>query len=416
MRKYDVIVIGARCAGAPLAMLLARKGASVLLVDRSTFPSDTMSTHFIHLTGVVHLKRWGLLNDIVASGCPPITNWILDVHGVRLAGSPPPLDGTAEAYCPRRTILDEILVRAAQRAGAEVRTGFAVREVLTEGGRVVGIRGGSRGEASVVERGSIVVGADGLHSVVARAVAAPIYQQRPVLCCAYYTYWADVPIDGAEFHVGERQAVFAFPTHASSVCTFVERPHDQFDEFRSDVEGTFERTLASTPGLGDRILRGRRVSRIVGTGDLPNLFRTPYGPGWALVGDAGHHRDPFGGYGISDAFRDAELLAEALEGGLSGCRPVDAALADYERQRNEAAMPAYELNCQMARLQGSTPKTLQLYRCLRGNQAATNRFIGALMGSVPIQEFFSKENIARLTATEVCRTVTAERQVVEGQK
>ena len=149
MRKYDAIIVGARCAGAPLAMLLARRGASVLLLDRSGFPSDTMSTHFIHLTGVSYLKRWGVLDDIVASGCPPITNWTLDVHGVRLTGSPPPLDGVAAAYGPRRTILDEILVRAAQQAGAELREGFVVRDVVTEGSRVVGIRGGSGGDAGV---------------------------------------------------------------------------------------------------------------------------------------------------------------------------------------------------------------------------------------------------------------------------
>jgi flavin-dependent dehydrogenase len=389
MRKNDVIIVGARCAGAPLAMLLARKGASVLLVDRAKFPSDTMSTHFIHLTGVTHLRRWGVLDDIVASGCPSITNWTLDLHGARLTGSPPPLDGDAEAYCPRRTILDEILVNAAQRAGAELRQGFSVRDVVREGSRVVGVRGGRGVDAGSVERGSIVVGADGLHSPVARAVSAPIYEQRPTLCCAYYAYWAGVAIDGAEFHVGDGWAVFAFPTHGSLVCTFVERPREQFNEFRSDVEGSFVRTLKCAGELGERILRGRRASRIVGSGDLPNFFRKPYGPGWALVGDAGHHQDPFGGLGISDAFRDAEFLADALVNGLSGRRPLDDALAEYERRRNEAAMPAYDLNCRMANLRGTTPKTQQLYLGLRHNQGATDRFIGALMGSVPISEFFS---------------------------
>jgi flavin-dependent dehydrogenase len=215
MPKYDAIIVGARCAGAPLAMLLARSGASVLLLDRSRFPSDTMSTHFIHLTGVSYLKRWGLLDDIAASGCPPITKWTLDLHGVRLTGSPPPLVSVAAAYCPRRTILDEILVRAAQQAGAELREGFAVRDVLTEGSRVVGIRGGTGGSAGIVEHGSFVVGADGLRSTIARAVAAPIYEQRPTQCCAYYSYRADVPLDGGEFHVDEGRALFAFPTHGS---------------------------------------------------------------------------------------------------------------------------------------------------------------------------------------------------------
>jgi flavin-dependent dehydrogenase len=157
------------------------------------------------------------------------------------------------------------------------------------------------------------------------------------------------------------------------------------------------RTLECAGGLGDRILRGRRVSRIVGSGELPNFFRKPYGAGWALVGDAGHHKDPFGGFGISDAFRDAGFLAEALDDGLSGRRSLGAALAEYERRRDEAAMPAYEFNCRAAALRGPTPESRQLYLRLRGNQGATDRFIGALMGSVPLSEFFSNENIDRLT-------------------
>jgi 2-polyprenyl-6-methoxyphenol hydroxylase-like FAD-dependent oxidoreductase len=388
MRKHDVIIVGARCAGAPLAMLLARRGVSVLLVDRARFPSDTMSTHFVHLTGVACLKGWGVLDDIAASGCPPIRNLILKVHSVRLTGSPPPLNGVAEVYCPRRTILDEILVRAARRAGAELRLEFAVRDVLREGPRVVGICGDRRGGDRSVERGSLVVGADGRYSTVARAVAAPIYEQRPTLCCAYYAYWTDVAVDGAEFHVGDGWAVFAFPTHGSLVCTFVERRREQFDEFRSDVEGSFVHTLRCAGELGDRILSGRRVSRVVGTGDLPNYFRASCGPGWALVGDAGHHQDPFGGFGISDAFRDAELLAESVAEGLSGARPFDKALEEYECRRNDAAMAAYELNCQMASLREPNPRTQELYHRLSVNQAATDRFLGVLMGSVPISEFF----------------------------
>ncbi len=175
----------------------------------------------------------------------------------------------------------------------------------------------------------------------------------------------------------------------------VERPREHFDEFRSDVQGSFARTLTCAGGLGERIARGRRVSRIAGSGDLPNYFRKPYGPGWALVGDAGHHKDPFGGFGISDAFRDAELLAGAIDDGLSGRRPLDDALANYERLRNEAAMPAYEMNCQMASLRGPGTRTHALYQELRQNQAAANRFIGALMGSVPVREFFPKDRGGR---------------------
>ncbi|MGH8719667.1 MAG: NAD(P)/FAD-dependent oxidoreductase [Burkholderiales bacterium] len=216
---YDAIVVGARCAGSPVAMLLARRGWSVLLVDKNTFPSDTMSTHFIHPTGIACLKRWGLLEKVIESNCPPVSKWMIDFGSVTLTG-PPPIDGVAEAYCPRRVVLDEILARAAQRAGAELREGFTVREVLME--QVVGVRGETRGGASLVEHARIVIGADGLRSVVAHAVNAPIYEERPDLCCACYTYWDDVPLEGAEFYVRDGRVALAFPTHDGLVCTFVE--------------------------------------------------------------------------------------------------------------------------------------------------------------------------------------------------
>ena len=394
---YDAIVVGARCAGSPLAMLLARKGWSVLLVDKNTFPSDTMSTHFIHPNGIARLKRWGLLERLVESNCPRITQWRLTIGAVTFAGRPPPIDGIAEAYCPRRIVLDHLLVKAAQEAGAELREGFVVRELLRDAERVVGIRGHTRDGTAAVERASIVIGADGLRSFVARAVAAPTYDERPALCCAHYTYWADVPIEGAEFCVYEGRLIFAFPTNDGLVCTFVEWPKEEFEAFRADVETNFLQTLALAPGLAKRFRRGRRTRHFVGTADLPNFFRKPYGSGWALVGDAGHHKDPCGGFGISDAFRDAELLASAIDAALSRRQPIDEVLAEYERKRNEAAMPAYDLNYQIATLQPQHPKMERLYASLAANQAEADRFIGALMGTVPIPEFFSPENVARIT-------------------
>lgn len=171
---YDVIVTGARCAGSPTAMLLARRGYRVLLVDRVRFPSDTISTHLMHPPGVDALDRWGLLDRLVATGCPPISRYTFDVGPV-LTGSP----GTA--YGPRRTVLDSLLVQAAAEAGAEVREGFTVEEVVVEGDRVTGIRG----RGGPLERARVVVGADGRHSRVAAAVQAETYNERPA-----YEGWA----------------------------------------------------------------------------------------------------------------------------------------------------------------------------------------------------------------------------------
>ena len=157
---YDAIVVGARCAGSPLAMLLARKHYKVLVVDKATFPSDTLSTHLLHPPGVAALKRWGLLDRLLATGCPPIDTYAFDFGPFALSGSP----GTDEApvaYAPRRTVLDKLLVDAASEAGAEMREGFSVDEILSDDGRVTGITGHARGGKKVTERARVVVGALG---------------------------------------------------------------------------------------------------------------------------------------------------------------------------------------------------------------------------------------------------------------
>jgi flavin-dependent dehydrogenase len=393
---YDAIVVGARCAGSPTAMLLARRGHRVLLVDRARFPSDTMSTHFIHPPGVAKLKSWGLLETLVASDCPAFYEMSFDLGPFVLTGSPPPVDGVAEHYCPRRTVLDKILVDAAVEAGAELREGFSVRELLTKGGRVTGIRGRDAEGATVSEEARIVVGADGMRSFVAKAVGAPEYSTRPTLACAYYAYWSGVDVRTAEVYTRERWMTIAFPTNDGLVCTFAEWPREEFHAVRTDVEGNFLKKLELAPGLAERVRGGARETNFVGTGVLPNFFRRPYGAGWALVGDAGYHKDPYMALGITDAFRDAELLAGAIDAGLSGRRPPEAALADYERERNAAAMPSYELNCQLASLGPRPPEMQQLFAALRGNRAETDRFVGAVEGTVPIAEFFSPENVRRI--------------------
>src|SRR5690242_5133831 len=180
---YDAIVIGARCAGAPTAMLLARTGYRVLLIDKAAFPSDCLNNYYIHQPGIARLQRWGLLPQVIASGCPPITQITFAAGGVTLTGSPPPVAGIAAAYAPRRRVLDALLVEAAATAGVEVRQRFVVQELLQEEDQVVGIRGRTVAGRVVTERARLTVGADGMHSLVARAVQAPQYAATPVLSC-----------------------------------------------------------------------------------------------------------------------------------------------------------------------------------------------------------------------------------------
>ena len=196
-QTYDAIVVGARCAGAPTGMLLARKGYKVLVVDRATFPSDTLSTHMIHAPGVAALKRWGLLDQVIATGCPPVDTYSFNFGMFTIAGSPRPSDGNALGYAPRRTLIDKILVDAASAAGAEVREGFTVEDVIVEDGIVVGVRGHDAGGASVVERARVVIGADGRNSHVAKVVKPEQYNEKPNLQWSYYTYWSGLPVDFA---------------------------------------------------------------------------------------------------------------------------------------------------------------------------------------------------------------------------
>ncbi|HUS16293.1 MAG TPA: NAD(P)/FAD-dependent oxidoreductase [Chloroflexia bacterium] len=349
---YDAIVIGARCAGSPTAMLLARQGHRVLLVDRATFPSDTFKNHFILREGAVQLQRWGLLPAVQASNCPPVRTQRLDLMGQVMIMPMEVSDGVDAAYGPRRQVLDKILVDAAVAAGAELREGFTVQELVTDGDRVTGIRGKSRDGAVVTEQARIVVGAEGHHSLVARTMEAPAYHARPALTCGYFSYWSGLPCDGIEISMRAHPAfLLAFPTNDGLTCVAVQVPVAEFAAFRRDVEGYFRQILALAPALAERVHAGRREYRYQGTADLGNFFRKPYGPGWALVGDAGYHKDPITARGISDAFRDADLLATAIHAVLAGEQPADAALAVYEQQRNAAALPQYEEACGMAAFQ-----------------------------------------------------------------
>ena len=394
---YDVIVVGARCAGSPTAMLLAREGHRVLLVDKAVFPSDTLSIHYIHQPGVARLQRWGLLGKVVESNCPPVRRLAFDAGPVVLAGAPAPADGVADGFAPRRTILDKILVDAAVAAGAELREHFAVEALLTDGVRVTGIRGRERaGSPAVVDKAHLVIGADGMRSLVARSVQAPAYNERPSLTCAYYAYWKGVPVESAELYARPDRMVIAGPTNDGQAVIIVYWPRRDFHEVRADIERHHLEAIDLAPRLAERVRRGERTERFRGTADLPNFFRTPYGPGWALVGDAGYHKDPITALGITDAFRDAELLAAAVHEGLAGLRPMEDALADYQRRRDQAALPLYELTCQNATLQPPPPEMQALLAALRHNPEQTSRFFGTMTGAVPVAEFFAPENVRRV--------------------
>lgn len=384
---YDAIIVGARCAGSPTAMLLSRMGYRVLLVDRARFPSDTLSTHIVQPRGIAALERWGLLERLVATGCPPLRRASYDFGALEISGTPGDAM-TPLAYCPRRTVLDKLLLDAADEAGAEVRERFSVGELLFDGERVIGIRGRSGGR-TVSEKAAVVVGADGWHSIVARSVQAVRYHERPPLSIAYYAYWSGLPVsDGVEVHIRPHAGFGAAPTHDGLTMTIGGWPYAEFEQRRHDVERNFVGLLSGIPDFAERLRGARRESRVRGAA-IPNYFRQVSGPGWTLVGDAGYIKDSITAQGISDAFTDAERCARALHETFSGTRSFEAAMTEYQRTRDEHALPMYELTCQVATLEPPPSEMQQILGGIRGNQSAMDRFVQMNAGTISPAEFFA---------------------------
>ena len=305
---YDAIIVGARCAGASTAMLLARHGHRVLLVDRGHFPSDlTSSTHLVWPSGAAQLQRWGLLDSVAASGCPPLSTMTADLgDGVVLTGTPPAIDGVSAAYAPRRIVLDQILVDAAVAAGAELREGCSVEELTAADGRVTGVAGRTETGASFAESARIVIGADGMNSRVARLVHAAERDPKPLLMGTWFSYWRDVPVDGIVFFLRDYRLVYAWPTNDGLTLVGVDWAAHDYPTGQHGAEAAFFTELASiAPGLAEQVHDGQREQRWIGGPPIANIVRQPYGPGWALVGDAGYLKDFGTAQGISDAFRDA---------------------------------------------------------------------------------------------------------------
>ena len=395
MPEFDAIIVGARVAGSPTAMLLAKLGHRVLVVDRATFPSDTISTHLIHAPGMAALERWGLAEAVRASGCPPVHTYRLDFGDFAVVGRPRGLPDAPVAYAPRRTILDQLLVDAAGRAGAEVREGFTVDELIVEDGVVRGIRGRSGSGASVVERARVVIGADGVNSFVARSVGATRYREVPALEALYLAYWEGFPDDG-EFglYSSARRGVGSIPTNDGLTVIVASWGADEFEANRRDLLGNYLRAFETVPAFAARLAGAHRVSRPVGA-LMANFSRQSFGPGWALVGDAGYHKDAVTAQGISDAFRDAEALTAAIHDSLAGERGWREALARYQAARDEATQAMFGLTCQLASAEPADEETLRLFATIAASAEASVDFASVLASTMPVPAFFDPANLGR---------------------
>jgi 2-polyprenyl-6-methoxyphenol hydroxylase-like FAD-dependent oxidoreductase len=406
--RYDVIVVGARVAGAATAMLLARQGLRVLAVDRVSFPSDTISSHQLQVPGAALLKRWGLLAALAAEGTPATRRVRFDVGGgLVMYGQFPGYEGVDALYSPRRTLLDSILVEAARQAGAEVRENFRVTQVTASGGRVTGIRGSTHGRPAVTETASLVIGADGKRSLVAGAVGARRYRERPVRSFASYSYWAGVPVSGGELYQRPGRAVAVFPTNDELTMVYVAAPISEFASARADLEHHFLRTLDLCGDLGERVRGGSRAERLRTTPDQPNTFRCPHGPGWALAGDAGVVMDSVSAQGMTNALRDASFLSSAVAAGLGGSLPLADALRDHHHRRDRAIRGMYDFTLGLAAFPPAAPGQRHFLAAVAADQHETDRFLGAFAGIVPPEQYFTPRTAVRILGSRVVRQLTA---------
>jgi 2-polyprenyl-6-methoxyphenol hydroxylase-like FAD-dependent oxidoreductase len=345
---YDAIVVGARCAGAPTAMLLARAGARVLLLDRASFPSDTVSGHAIKPPGVAYLKRWGVLDRVLATGCPPITRVDVSIDGKPMP--PMPLPDDLYFLAPRRTLLDTILVEAATAAGADLHERTTVTALEHDGDHVLGVEARTAEGRVLRARAPIVIGADGKQSWVAHQVGAPYTHYAAPVSIAYFTYWSRANVNRLMLEFAPGRVAGIFPTNDDLALAFVQCQWSERHAFRADVTGSYLATLNSFPRIAAALDGAAFDPAIRGMLDLPAFFRHSYGPGWVLAGDAAHHKDPLIARGISDAFRDADLLSRALARGLGGETNLTPALARYQLLREAASRDVSMLNHYLAEL------------------------------------------------------------------
>jgi flavin-dependent dehydrogenase len=359
--RYDAVVIGARAAGAATAMLLARSGLRVLAVDRGAYGTDTLSTHALMRAGVLQLARWGVLDRIQEAGTPPVDRTVF--HYVDEVVDVPikPRHGVPALFAPRRTVLDRVLVDAAVAAGAVVRHRVRLVDLVRDAsGRVSGAVLDEESGGRRTVRAGIVIGADGLRSAVASLVEAPLTRRGRHAAASVYGYWSGLGAEGYHWHWGPGVAAGVIPTNGGEVLVFAGASTRRFaEEIRLDVPGAYRRILAeAAPELAGHLDGARLSGPLHGFPGHPGHLRRPWGPGWALVGDAGYFKDPITAHGISDALRDAELLARAVvKGG-------ERALAAYEAARDELSTRLFELTDRIASLEWDNAALKALHQSL----------------------------------------------------
>ena len=343
--RYDVIIAGARCAGASTAMLLARQGLRVLVVDPAKRGSDTLSTHALMRGGVLQLHRWGVLDAIRAAGTPAIRTTTFH-YGDEVISIPiKERDGVDALYAPRRTVLDEALADAATAAGAEVVYGRSLVDlIMGDDGRVRGARIAGSDQQSREVAADLVIGADGIRSRVARLLELGLEHTVPHTTASIYGYWKELGLEGNHWYYELGAAVGSIPTNDNETCVFASVPQDRFEAERENgLEPLYREILGDVSAdLAKRVAASSGPGKLRAFAGTPGFLRRAAGPGWALVGDAGYFRDPLTAHGITDALRDAEILARAV------AESTDEALVRYDEERYERVRGFFEITDRIA--------------------------------------------------------------------
>jgi 2-polyprenyl-6-methoxyphenol hydroxylase-like FAD-dependent oxidoreductase len=359
--RYDVIIAGARCAGASTALLLARAGLRVLVVDPAARGSDTLSTHALMRGAVLQLHRWGVLDEIRSVGTPEIRSTTFHYGDEVITIPIKERDGLDALYAPRRMILDAALADAACQAGAEIVHGRAVNGLVTDDrGRVIGARISGGDGATAVVRADLVIGADGINSRVARILNVPVTHSAPHATASIYAYWKDLDLEGNHWYYEIGAAVGAIPTNGDETCVFASIPRSRFEaERRGGLRSLYGAVLKQVSGdLANRVSGSLGPGKLRAFAGVPGYLRKAAGPGWALVGDAGYFRDPLTAHGITDALREAGVLACSVIAGR------ESALHEYDEGRYDRVRGVFEVTDRIASFDWDMDRVKEDHRIL----------------------------------------------------
>ncbi|HET6735421.1 FAD-dependent oxidoreductase [Mycobacterium sp.] len=391
MDTYDVVIVGARCAGSPLATFLSRAGLQVCLIDQAQFPRETPSTHVIQPVGVSILDRLGVLDSAYAAGGAPITKFTLINDDVRVDGRIDPPEFPTPGLCMRRLTLDALLLAAAAESGVHLRTGCRVTDVITDGNRVAGV---CTDDGPI--RGRLTVGADGRNSIIAKSVAAGEYLSTPPGRLPAWAYFRGVSDGEGHLRVGRRGKLgfIASPTDSGLYMAGIAVDVADQKAFHSDRERNFSKGFAGWPELADLLSGARREGPIRVMTNWHGYFRQSAGAGWVLVGDAGHFKDFSPAQGISDAFRQAERLAGAIEAGF-GSTTLDGEIQRWWRWRDADAYEMYWLAVDMGAPGACTPVVTRLLRDISTDPTATRDLLRVLNHELPPSGLFTTTRLIK---------------------